>query len=489
MERREANRLRYAGGREGHYESYFVRGNHPERGLGFWVRYTIFAPTGQPDQAEAELWAAVFTDQAGGTVAVYAAVPLASASFGGAGDGLDVRIGDAVLTDDPVAGRGALSGGVSSGGHEIRWDLTYEGSDEPVLLLAERLYQGRFPKAKVLVPVPMAVFTGRLTVDGEPVEVAGWTGSQNHNWGSQHTDEYAWGQVAGVRQRAGLVPGVLDRAGARRRAADAVAVADGAAPRRARVLAHRRRRGAAGRGRLPARAVPSTAGRCGRPAGRPGRRGDDLRRVHGDGGVVRDLRLPQPARRVEEVPQHQDRAVHGHAGQARCRAGHPRAARTGPRSRSCPDPVPGLAQLRSVRCSTSSPRPTRMTETRSGPNRPWPITPGVAARRAASSAGSSNGAVVVGDDTAVGAGRAVAHGDSAERAQGGREAEVQQFDRNRRMQRQGRLAGVGDDDEAVGRRGDDLLPGVGAAAALDQPPVGSDLVRAVDRDVQFGRWR
>ena len=74
---------------------------------------------------------------------------------------------------------------------------TYEGSDEPVLLLAERLYRGRFPKAKVLVPVPMAVFTGRLAVDGEPVEVAGWTGSQNHNWGSQHTDEYAWGQVAG----------------------------------------------------------------------------------------------------------------------------------------------------------------------------------------------------------------------------------------------------------------------------------------------------
>ena len=197
MERREANRLRYAGGREGHYESYFLRGNHPERGLGFWVRYTIFAPKGQPQRAEAELWAAVFSDRAGGTVAAYAAAPFASARFGGSGDGLNVRIGDAVLTDDPVTGRGALSGAVSGGGHEIRWELSYEGSDEPVLLLPERFYPGRFPKAKVLVPAPMAVFTGRLVVDGEPVEVAGWTGSQNHNWGSQHTDEYAWGQVAG----------------------------------------------------------------------------------------------------------------------------------------------------------------------------------------------------------------------------------------------------------------------------------------------------
>jgi hypothetical protein len=197
MERREANRLRYAGGREGHYESYFLRANHPERGVGFWIRYTIFAPKGQPYRAEAELWAAVFDDRPGRTAAVYAAAPLAPASFGSDGESLNLRIGDAVLADDPVTGRGSLAGRVSSAGHEVRWDLTYEGSAEPVLLLAERLYRGRFPKAKVLVPVPMAVFAGRLVVDGEPVEVAGWTGSQNHNWGSQHTDEYAWGQVAG----------------------------------------------------------------------------------------------------------------------------------------------------------------------------------------------------------------------------------------------------------------------------------------------------
>jgi hypothetical protein len=24
-----------------------------------------------------------------------------------------------------------------------------------------------------------------------------WVGSQNHNWGSKHTDRYSWGQVAG----------------------------------------------------------------------------------------------------------------------------------------------------------------------------------------------------------------------------------------------------------------------------------------------------
>ena len=52
-----------------------------------------------------------------------------------------------------------------------------------------------------------------------------------------------------------------------------------------------------------------------------------------------------------------------------------------------------------------------------------------------------------------------------------------------------RLARVGDDDEALGRRGDDLLAQVGAAAALDQPAVGRHLVGAVDRDVELAAAR
>jgi hypothetical protein len=36
-----------------------------------------------------------------------------------------------------------------------------------------------------------------LRVDGDRVDVSGWIGSQNHNWGSRHTDRYAFGQVAG----------------------------------------------------------------------------------------------------------------------------------------------------------------------------------------------------------------------------------------------------------------------------------------------------
>lgn len=197
MERWEANVPRYRGGTGGHYESYFVRANHPGRPLGLWIRYTIFVPTGAGRPAQAELWAAVFSGEPGGTVSVYEAVPLATASFAGSQSGLQVRIGPAVLDDDPQGRRGSLSGRAASGGHDISWDLAYDGGADPVLLLAERLYDRGFPRAKALVPAPMAVFTGQVRVDGEAVQVNGWTGSQNHNWGSRHTDEYAWGQVAG----------------------------------------------------------------------------------------------------------------------------------------------------------------------------------------------------------------------------------------------------------------------------------------------------
>ena len=61
---------------------------------------------------------------------------------------------------------------------------------------------------------------------------------------------------------------------------------------------------------------------------------------------------------------------------------------------------------------------------------------------------------------------------------------AEQLERDRCGDRVDRLRRVGDDDEALSRRGDDLLARVGAAPALDEPAVGRDLVGAVDRDVE-----
>lgn len=173
----------------GHYESYFQRANHPERPLAFWIRYTVFSPRGRPAETVGELWAVYFDGERERVTAAKEVSPISTCRF--ARQGLDVRIGSAFLVD------GQLAGQASSGGNMLRWDLGYAGDERPLLLLPASFYERAFPKAKALVGMPNAHFDGTIVVNGEPVEVSGRTGSQNHNWGSKHTDAYAWGQVAG----------------------------------------------------------------------------------------------------------------------------------------------------------------------------------------------------------------------------------------------------------------------------------------------------
>jgi hypothetical protein len=190
LTRDECNRTRFSPSDPGgHYESYFQRANHPQRPLAFWIRYTVFSPRRQPEAALGELWAIYFDGEAGRIYATKQVFPLAACSF--SSKSLDVCIGPAILQD------GVLQGQSASGGHALSWSLSYGEGLRPLLLLPESFYTGGFPKAKALVGTPNAVYQGKLIVDEQEVQVDGWQGSQNHNWGSRHTDDYLWGQVAG----------------------------------------------------------------------------------------------------------------------------------------------------------------------------------------------------------------------------------------------------------------------------------------------------
>ncbi len=173
----------------GHYESFFQRANHPTRPLAFWIRYTVFSPHAEPARAIGELWAVMFNGETGRHVAVKREVPMAQCEFSRHCFG--ARVADATLSPD------ALTGTASSGGHSLKWDLRYSGDQLPVFLMPLDKYAGSFPKAKSLVGLPMARYNGAVIVDGERHAVENWAGSQNHNWGSRHTDRYAYGQVCG----------------------------------------------------------------------------------------------------------------------------------------------------------------------------------------------------------------------------------------------------------------------------------------------------
>ena len=173
------------GQRTGHYESFYQRANHPRRPLAFWLRYTLFSPAGHPERAVGELWAVLFDGEAGTHTAIRTEYPIASCDF--ARDRFDVRIGPAVLGPTGLTGESG----------PIGWNLRYHGDQPPLYLLPRRLYRGGFPKAKSLVGLPLARYEGTVDVGTREIIVDGWLGSQNHNWGSRHTDRYAFGQVAG----------------------------------------------------------------------------------------------------------------------------------------------------------------------------------------------------------------------------------------------------------------------------------------------------
>lgn len=181
---------RYEPGTErGHYESWFVRATDPAGERAFWIRYTIFSPRGRASEAVGELWAITYERSAHRVVAVKQSTPIANCTF--AHHRLDVAIGAATL------GSQTLQGSASANGHTIRWNLEMTSSSLPILLLPERLYETAIPRAKSVVTRPLARFTGRIDVDDTTMAITHWVGSQNHNWGSRHTDRYAWGQVSG----------------------------------------------------------------------------------------------------------------------------------------------------------------------------------------------------------------------------------------------------------------------------------------------------
>lgn len=183
------NHARFLGQSKGHYESFFLRANHPTRPLAFWIRYTLFSPKNPQEKALGELWCVFFNGETNQQIPMKQEYPLSDCLFDTSS--FDVRVGTAAL------GPRSLRGAIENKRHSLAWELSYDGDSAPLLLLPLALYEGRFPAAKSLVSMPMACFNGSLWVDGEKVDITQWVGSQNHNWGTRHTDLYAWGQVAG----------------------------------------------------------------------------------------------------------------------------------------------------------------------------------------------------------------------------------------------------------------------------------------------------
>jgi len=180
--------------KKGHYESYYLRANHPSSPQAFWIRYTIFSPKGAPEKAIGELWCIFFDTDKNEVVAAKSEIDIVLCQF--SSTNLEANIDQSYLKEDGQGG--ILKGNASSSGNVLSWNLRYESNGENALtLLPKSAYGAPIPKAKGLIGCPHVTFNGKIVVNGTLINIDGWRGSENHNWGSKHTDKYYWGQVAG----------------------------------------------------------------------------------------------------------------------------------------------------------------------------------------------------------------------------------------------------------------------------------------------------
>lgn len=171
-----------------YYESRFIRANDPENARALWLRSTLLLPTAGVPVADS--WVMLFDPDGSGNRALKHPFPIDQSAF--QDDTWTARIG-ATSIDDHSA-----SGSVTGPGGSARWDLQIAPGDEaPVKLLTDRGYKAKFPTAKIMVRHPLARFDGHIELKDVSVQVDGWRGSVNHNWGRRHTPAYAFGQVCG----------------------------------------------------------------------------------------------------------------------------------------------------------------------------------------------------------------------------------------------------------------------------------------------------
>ena len=173
----------------GHYENFLLRANHPTKSIAFWVKYSVFSPDNHPENAMGEVWAAYFDGETCSHFVVKEEFPISQCRFDR--NGFNISINEAQLNSGMFKGIGR------HGDYILAWEMDYSGTDRPIFLLPKNLYHTSFPKAKSLVALPMASFNGLLVVNSNEVFISDWIGSQNHSWGVQYPDVFAWGQVAG----------------------------------------------------------------------------------------------------------------------------------------------------------------------------------------------------------------------------------------------------------------------------------------------------
>ena len=187
MTGRVGNQMQWTG-TPGWYEVWFLTTTHRPSGAGFWIRYTLTAPTpALGSRPYCQLWFASFEGEGG--VAANSQFPIQALRV--TEKPFRISLGDAFLED------GRLVGSLDAQGHRAAWDLTFQPEEHVVRPLPDWAYSPYVPGTKFLCPNFSVPLYGRISVDGQVFLFKGERGTQCHIFGTKHSTAWAWGHVAG----------------------------------------------------------------------------------------------------------------------------------------------------------------------------------------------------------------------------------------------------------------------------------------------------
>lgn len=171
----------------GLYESNYLKANSPDGRRGFWIKHNILSPKDKTRPAILELWCVLFDQDRGQPKALKQERPMSEVLCSKTSLRME---GDGVL----LTATETQSQATDSQGKKASWKLSMTSLSDPFhYFWLDAFYTSGFPRQKLIVPAPRLCFNGTIDFEGYSVDVKDWIGSRGHNWGTVHTDPYAYG--------------------------------------------------------------------------------------------------------------------------------------------------------------------------------------------------------------------------------------------------------------------------------------------------------
>jgi hypothetical protein len=178
------NDMRWKPGKRGHYEGYYIAFNDPESFRGYWIRYSMVAPTDTDRQPFAQVWF-MRTNRAAEprNRALRTTFPI---------DSLRTTTGPFTLEiDSNRLAMDGCSGRLTDAAGEVAWKLDFEALLPGIKPTPE---WGARMATCYMEPHPLLRLTGTIHEGGTETRIDGWLGEQAHVFGARHSQRWHWAE-------------------------------------------------------------------------------------------------------------------------------------------------------------------------------------------------------------------------------------------------------------------------------------------------------